>query len=439
MNPRALAISVLARVEATQAYLNAVLDAALAERGGTDPRDNALATELCYGATRRRLTLDYALARFSDRRLDKLEDRVLAALRIGAYQLFFTRIPARAAVAETVGALKALGLDRATGFVNAILRKLSALDAPPLPPESDRLAFWSIRESHPQWLVAGWTAQFGESRALSMLEGDNRAAQLCVRINGGRISRDELLTAFREQGLDAQPTGAPTGILLVSPGKVEELFGYREGLWQVQDEAAQWVGLYADFPKLASGERLLDACAAPGGKTCHLAERHRTLAIDLHAHKLRKLSSEAERLGLTERIEARAHDATEPLPPEWGPFGGVLLDAPCSGLGTLRRHPELRYRRQPEDVQRLADLQARLLQALQAQVPRGGLLVYAVCTTEPLEGHLQVERFLAQHPDFRLDPPVLPPGAPLWNGFLRTLPGPEGMDGFFAARLRRAG
>lgn len=433
---RALAISILARVRATDAYLNVVLDERLSEAPPSDPRDAALVTELCYGATRRQLTLDHALAQFSDRRLEQIEDRVLAALRVGAYQLFFSRVPRHAAVGETVEALKELKLARAAGFVNAVLRKLAGLEAPPLPPPDDLAAHLSVRESHPVWLVRRWIRQFGPERAEQMLIADNQPPAVVVRANARKIARDALVEQLLEAGIEARPTAlSPVGMVLPKVGRVEDVLGYAEGLWQVQDEAAQLVTVFAELP---DGARVLDACAAPGGKACHLAERHEVVAIDLHPHKLRKIDAEARRLGLTDRLTVRAHDATQPLPPELGEFHAVLVDAPCSGLGTLRRHPELRYRRKEEDLPRLAALQRQILEQCQEQVPPGGLLVYAVCSVDPLEGADQIEMFLRSHPEFTAEPPANAPRAlPTWQGHLRTLPGPEGLDGFFAARLRR--
>ncbi len=436
MSARTLAIQVLARVRATDAYLNVVLDTALSEAPPRDSRDAGFATELVYGTTRRQLALDYAIARFSDRKLATLEDRVLAALRVGAYQLFHTRVPARAAVAETVQALKELGLSRASGFVNAILRKLATLPGPPLPPESQVAEYLSIRESHPRWLVERWLRHFGRERAEAMLVADNQTPPVVVRVNTAKVTREALLAQLREVGLEGQPTPtSPVGIILPSVGKVEDVYGYAEGLWQVQDEAAQLVGLYSAFPETA---RVLDACAAPGGKACHLAEVHEVVATDLHAHKIPKIEAEARRLGLTGRLRAVAHDATQPLPQELGEFHAVLVDAPCSGLGTLRRHPELRYRRKEEDIGRLAALQRRILESCQEAVPPGGLLVYAVCTPEPQEGQDQVDMFLRSHPEWTAEPAAsLPVKLPQSQAWLRTLPGPEGWDGFFAARLRK--
>lgn len=410
-SPRALAINVLARVRATDAFLNVVLDAALDEHR-PDARDAALVTELCYGSTRRQLQLDEAIAAVADRKLEKIEDRVLAALRIGAYQRWFMRVPVHAAVGATVEAVKEVGLHRATGFVNALLRKLG--DEPPK------------GSGHPQWMVDRWTRHFGAEKTAAMLEADNQAPPVVARINTTRTTRDDLLAALP----DAKPTTvSPVGIVLPS-GQPEELYGFTEGLWQVQDEAAQLVGLYAAVPK---GARVLDACAAPGGKSCHLAETCTVVSTDVHAHKLQKIRQEAERLGV--KLEVHKADAAK-LPESLGEFDAVLLDAPCSGLGTLRRHPELRWRRTPQDIPRLASLQRSLLESCQQRVKPGGLLVYAVCTTEPEEGADQVELFLRSHPDFTAEAPQ-GLSFPTWQGYLRTLPGPEGMDGFFAARLRK--
>jgi len=437
MNARAVAIDVLARVEATDAYLNLVLGQRLAETPLPDPRDAALVTELCYGATRRRLGLDRVIGSFSDRKLHALEDRVLAALRVGAYQIFHSRVPRRAAVSETVEGLKQIGLSRAAGFVNAVLRKVATLESLPLPPESEVAEHLAVRESHPRWLVERWLRRHGRATTEAMLVANNEPPAVTVRTNSRAGTREGLAALFEEAGLAATPTArSPVGLRLSSPGAVDGLVGYPEGLFQVQDEAAQLVGLYAAIPE---GTRVLDACAAPGGKACHLAESHRVLAVDLYPAKLEKIRAEARRLRLEDAIEVLAHDATEPFPPSIGEVDAVLLDAPCTGLGTLRRHPELRWRRQEEDVARLATLQRRILERCQEVAPPGGLLVYAVCSTEPEEGQDQIDLFLRSHPDFTLEtPPVAERlGWPLVQGALRTLPGPDGMDGFFAARLRR--
>lgn len=438
MNARAVAIAVLARVEATDAFLNLVLDAQLDEVGLKDPRDAGLVTELCYGTTRRRMALDYAISKFADRGTEKIEDKVLAALRMGAYQIFFTRMPKHASVGETVQALKELKMERAAGFVNAILRKLAALPELPLPDTANVAERLSIRESHPVDLVERWTRQYGPERAESMLVGDNAAPPVVIRANTSRTNRDELLEQLKGAGIAAEAAKlSPVGIVLPSIGRIEDVYGYAEGLWQVQDEAAQLVGVYANVPDNA---RVLDACAAPGGKACHFAETNEVLAVDLHKNKLRKIDAEANRLGLGGRLKAIAHDMTTPLPEGLGEFHAVMVDAPCSGSGTLRRHPELRYRRQDSDVLRLATLQRRILETAKDSVEPGGLLIYSVCSVDFREGPDQVELFLRSHPEFTVEPPVFEgfvPKLPLWQGALRTLPGPEALDGFFSARLRK--
>jgi 16S rRNA (cytosine967-C5)-methyltransferase len=428
-----VALGVLARVAATDAYLNVVLDAALDEAGLGDPRDAGLVTELCYGASRRQATLDAVLRRYSDRRLETLEDLVLAALRLGAYQLFHTRIPAHAAVADTVEALKASGLQRAAGFANAVLRKLAALPGLPPPPEGPESGRLAYLHGHPEWLVKRWLQHFGPARAEAMLAADNEAPLVAVRANTTRVSRDELVAQLTEAGVACHPTAlSPLGVVLEAPGRVEDLFGFAEGLFQVQDEAAQLVTVFAQVPP---GARVLDACAAPGGKACHLAQLAQVTAVELHANKLPRMAAEARRLGL--RLDMQALDASQPLPASLGDFDAVVVDAPCSGLGTLRRHPELRWRRAEADLPALAALQRRILDACQAVVRPGGLLVYAVCTTEPVEGQDQVELFLRSHPEYTTEPPLGLAALPTSQGALRTLPGPEGLDGFYAARLRR--
>jgi len=435
VNARALAIRVLERVETGRAFLNLALDSELSRTRGLDPRDAALVTELCYGAMRRQLALDCALAHFSKKPLSRIEPRVLCALRVGAYQLFYLRVPRRAAVAETVEALKQVGSSRAAGFANALLRKLSQLDELPPPPASDWVAQLAVRESHPQWLVARWVDRFGRQAAEAMISANNRPAPLTVRANPTRNQRSELLERLARAGLTARPTTAsPQGVTIAAPGNVRELPGYAEGLWQVQDEAAQLVVQYA---AVADGSRVLDACAAPGGKACQLAERAIVVANDIHPGKLRKLEAEAERLGLRDRIELLEHDAATPFPKRLKQFDAVLVDAPCSGLGTLHRHPELRYRRKESDIPRLVRLQRAILDSCRQVVSPGGLLIFAVCSPEPEEGEQQVDWLLRAHPEFALEPPPGVLELPLERGFLRTLPGERSWDGFFAARLRR--
>jgi len=438
---RALALQVLLRVEGQKAYLNLALAAVLASAGDLDRRDAALCTELCYGVYRRLYALDAALGAHCDRPLKKLETAVLAALRLGAYQLLYLdRIPERAAVAATVELLKR-ERPRAAGFANAVLRAIARERNVPMPDAAVDLAgHLSIRESHPRWLVERYLRALGPEAAEALLAAHNVPPPVQLRVNVRRGDREAALELLAKEGVRAEPTErSPVGLTLDDPGALERLPSFAKGLWQVQDEAAQCVGFLA---RPHGGARLWDVCAAPGGKTCHLLERMdegATLrATDLHANKLHKIREEARRLGVEAALTVRAHDATQPVDDR---FDRVLVDAPCSGLGTLRRHPELRYRRAPEDIPRLAELQAQILRAAARSVAPGGLLTYAVCSNTFEEGAEQIQRFLAETPGFsRVGAADLPASIQALcdaQGQLGTWPHLHQTDGFWAASLRR--
>ncbi|MGI5860745.1 MAG: 16S rRNA (cytosine(967)-C(5))-methyltransferase RsmB [Myxococcales bacterium] len=439
MSARAIAFKVLVQVERVGAYLGVALDSGLRSAGPLTRQDAALATELAYGVARRALTLDAAIAAHSKRSLRKLETPVHVALRLGAYQLLFLdRVPEHAAVAETVELVKQQGLARAASFVNAVLRKIAADKTIPLPDAPlDRL---SVAESHPAWLVRRWAARFGLDETTALCRADNEPAPVCVRVNTTRATRDEVAAALAACDVASKPTPlSPIGLLLDEPGPLFNLEPFRKGLFQVQDEAAQLVSMLA---VIEPGMRVLDACAAPGGKACHLAEQLRgegeVYAVDIHERKLRRLETEAQRLGIESLIRLRAADASRPLPFDEGSFDVILLDAPCTGLGTLRRHPEIRYRRSEDDIARMAGIQGALADNLLRYLKPGGSLVYSVCSMEPEEGEERVASLAARGLS------VAPPQAPgvSWSevttpsGAIATFPHRHHCDGFFAARLR---
>jgi 16S rRNA (cytosine967-C5)-methyltransferase len=437
MSARAIAFQVLLQVERADAYLNVALDAALKASGALARQDAALATELCYGVARRRLSLDAAIAAHSNRPIKKLENSVLVALRLGAYQLLYLdRVPVHAAVSESVDLVKRQGLARAAGFVNAVLRHLSVDQKLPLPDEP--LSRLSIEGSHPLWLVKRWSERFGLEEAQALCRADNEAPAVCLRVNALRATREEVLETLQKEGVVGRPTPySPHGIVLEDPGRLSALESFGRGIYQVQDEAAQLVALAA-APR--PGMRVLDACAAPGGKACHLAElmggQGEVFALDVHARKLEKIAEEAKRLGHT-NIRLRAADAGRPLPFEKSSFDLILLDAPCTGLGTLRRHPELRYRRSESDVPRMAELQRSLAKNLLEYLKPGGTFAFAVCSTELEEGPLQLAWLTSL--GLRLQP-LEWPGVD-WaslrdpSGGMATFPHRHKADGFFAARL----
>ncbi|HEY6909181.1 MAG TPA: 16S rRNA (cytosine(967)-C(5))-methyltransferase RsmB [Myxococcales bacterium] len=440
---RRIAAEVLMRVAQGGAFANLALDASLRQAGQLPPREVALATELAYGTLRWQLQLDRALLAHSDRALEELDEPVRVALRLGAFELLHhEKVPARAAVNEAVELTRELKVARASGFVNAVLRRLSETRTPPAPPgrEVDFAGHVAAVTSHPRWMVELWTRWLGAEEAERLCAANQEQAPACVRVARRKADLQRAQRALAEAGVDSVRGRYSPDALILAAGAPPalDIEGHHQGLFQAQDEAAQLVSMFA---APAADARILDACAAPGGKACHLAElapRGSVLAVDLHARKARIIAEAAQRLGI-ENLRALAADALFPIPgAELASFDLVLLDAPCSGLGTLRRHPEMKMRRTPEDVDRLAQLQARLLESVRAYVKPGGLLVYALCTLTPGECDEQVERFVAAHRGFVVDPP--PAGFPadcLAGRFMRTLPHRTGTDGFFAARLRR--
>jgi len=443
---RRLAAEVLLRVEQGGAFANLALDGALRSAGALDPREVALCTELTYGAIRWQLQLDRALGAHSDRPPADLDPPLRAALRVSAFELLHhPRVPAHAAVDQGVELVRAVGLARAAGYANAVLRRLAETRTAPEPPrrDADPVGYVAAVTAHPRWLVDRWVKWLGLEETEKLCAANQQQAPATLRVARRRGTADTVQDSLRAAGIEAQRGRYSPDALILGAGAPPalDLEGYEQGLFQAQDEAAQLVSLYAAPPR---GSRVLDACAAPGAKACHLAElgAGTVVAVDLHARKAQQAEETARRLGLPE-VRALAADATLPIPGE-APFDVALVDAPCSGFGTLRRHPEVKLRRTPEDVDRLASLQARLLAQVALSVKPGGLLVYSVCTLTPEECDAQVEQFLAARSDFRPERP--PPGWALAaaetecldeRGWLRTSPSRTATDGFFAVRLRK--
>ncbi len=442
---RQLAFNVLERV-ANGSYADHALDAALRRNRDMDPRDRALATELVYGVLRQQNRLDFALSGLSKTPLQKLERRVLLLLRLGAYQVLeLDRIPAAIAVHETVALCRRIKLARATGLVNAVLRRLvREVDQIVWPdPATDPIAHLTWAASLPAWLARRWYAELAAD-AIPLAQELRQSAPFSLRVNTLKMTRADYLEHLAAAGHTAAATRyAPEGIVVRKRGP-ERLPGDDEGLYQVQDEASM---LIAHLLAPAPGERLCDTCAAPGGKTTHIAalagNRAEIEALELHPNRVHLIEQGARRLGC-QGIRARAWDMTklaEFLDP--GSFDGVLVDAPCSGLGVLRRNPEARWRLQATDIAELATRQQAILEQAARLVRPGGRLVYSVCTLTPEETCQVIATFLAGHTDFRQVQltGLLPETCNEMlaaDGSLRTWPHRQGMDGFFAVRLERA-
>jgi len=392
-----------------------------------DERDRALLHELVLGSLRRRGWLDHVIARLCDRPFDKLEPAILEVLRLGAYQLLYLRVAAHAAVSESVELARAEA-PRAAGFVNAVLRRLQR-EGPPAEPDAtvDPVGWLRTAGSLPRWLAERWHAELGE-RALARARAALEAPPTFVRLNP-RAS--DAATRLAAAGVTLEPTDIPEAwrVTAGSPGRMAE-----EGLAYVQDAGSQLVA------RLAEPQGLwLDACAAPGGKALLMAdaapEGSRIVAAESSRRRLTVLKHLAARWGAT-RLWPVAADALSP--PFRRPFDGVLLDAPCSGLGTLARNPDIRWRLRPADVARQAERQRAMLQSLADLVRPGGQLVYATCSLEPEETHGVIDPFLAK--DARFVQGELPAWAQPFavGGRVELDPARRAGDGFFAVRLLRS-
>ncbi|MDF2668148.1 MAG: ribosomal small subunit methyltransferase [Paenibacillus sp.] len=439
---RELAMDILTRVEQEQAYSNLLLNQTL-QKHSLDRSDAALATELVYGTIQRLNTLDYWLSGFVAKGLAKLDPWVRSLLRMSLYQfVYLDRIPEHAVVNEAVNLAKRKGHSGIAGMVNGVLRSIirqrSELTIPEGLSPAERIA---LTHSHPVWMVSSWIAQFGEETAERICSANNTVPNISVRVNVLRSSRDELLKALASSGLTVRPSElAPAGIIAESGGNMAFTSWYKEGLVSIQDESSM---LVAEAVEPLSGMRVLDCCAAPGGKTAHLAElmadRGHIIAVDAHEHKRLLIEEQTQRLGLN-CVQTLTTDARE-LPQRFAAasFDRVLLDAPCSGLGVIRRKPDLKWSKQQEEIQTVSRLQAELLNRVCSLVSPGGLLVYSTCTLASEENEQVVKTFLQAHPDFESE--ALPrtlahiQGAEL--GMITILPCDYGSDGFFIARMRR--
>jgi len=413
-----------------------------------DERDRALAGEIATGTLRWQGALDAVIAAFAGRPLAKLDPEILDVLRMTAFQLLhLDRIPASAAVNDAVDLAGKAGKQSAAGLVNAVLRRISRERAhlplpsrPSTPSSSSRseaLAYLATTLSHPEWLIGTWLDRHGFEAAEAWAIFDNTPATLTLRANTLRISRDALAQQMTALGVETEPARfAPHG-LSVRTGNplLTPLAG--QGLFAVQDESSQ---LVAELTAAAPGERILDACASPGGKTTAMAaamdDRGLIVATDVRGGRVDLLRRTVATAG-ARSVRVVQADVSGVLPFR-ARFDCVLLDAPCSGLGTLRRDPDIRWRRSPGDLERLADVQVGMLGRAGEVVADGGRLVYATCSGEPEENEAVITRFLDEHRDFASAPERIPPELARFmtgEGYFRTFPFRDQIEAFFAAML----
>lgn len=446
-SPRHAAFRILYLLQQDPAlFAESLLDRELSSDKMKGP-DRGLLTELIYGTLRRQGALDHLIDLFSTQRSDRLERKVLVLLRLGLYQMFFLdRIPTRAAVNETVNLAKKES-PRAAGFVNAVLRAADrgreSISYPD--PAKDPVGYLAKRHSHPAWLVEQWIGQLGIEEAERLAQSMSDQPPLTLRANTLRISRPQLMTRLQEERVSCRECRFSTdGIRVASLLRITESKSFLEGLYMVQDESSQLAArLLGPRPE----EYILDACAAPGGKTTYLAQlmtdRGKIVAGDAAPGKLRLIEENARRLGITV-VDTALLDAAEPLPSAIAAirFDRILLDAPCSGLGVIRRNPEAKWRKNRQDVERLSHLQKQMLRNLSRYLKPGGALVYSTCSTTVAENEEVVDDFLSQQKEFVIEDlrSLFPEIQGLFTerGFFRSWPHRhDGMDGFFAARLRK--
>ena len=442
--PRSLAVAILNRVDRAGLFAEPLLDRCLSRNILVNDRDRRLLTEIVYGTLRMRGRIDGIIARLYRGDMGAMETGVKNILRTALYQLLYMdRIPGFAVVDEAVKIAKR-SHPAGSGLINAVLRnairRKGAASDPGL--SEDPEAHISQVHSHPSWLVKRWIGLFGVEGALALCRANNGIPPLTVRVNRLKASRAKVLEDLVRDGFDAQETAfSAEGIVLSGHGAaLRETESWREGRIQIQDEASQLISVLVD-PQ--PGERILDACAGVGVKASHLAERMGNrgsiAALDISGEKLKALNGNMKRLGVG-IVKTAVRDLTEKRDdPKEGGFDRVLLDVPCSGLGTLRRNPEIKWRVAPAEVERNASLQGRLLERAADLLKPGGILVYSTCTILPEENEGVIAAFLSRRGDYRLAglPESIPPEMQSAEGFFKTRTDLHGTDGFFGAILLR--
>lgn len=426
---RSAAAQVLAAVIADQRSLTAALTEQLDK---VDDRDRGFCQQLCFGVLRWYPTLNLITGRLLKKPFKKKDSDIHALMLIGLYQLRELRTPPHAAISETVNAAKIRGKQWAGGLLNACLRNYQRQSAELETALADNP---EGRYAHFDWLLEQYRQDWPENWQ-QICEANNQQPPMILRVNQQKLSRDQYLAKLAEAGIDAEALPAcKEGILLSSPCDVAKLPGFFQGEASVQDGAAQKVAALLD---IKPGQRLLDACAAPGGKTGHMLEvepGNRVLALDISAQRLQQIEQNLSRLQLS--ADLLAADAAEPE--AWwdgAPFDRILIDAPCTGSGVIRRHPDIKLLRQPDDIASLARQQQQLLDKLWPLLKADGLMVYTTCSAFKQENEQQIEAFLQRHPDAEELRPATPPSTPRPFGY-QHLPGSDVMDGFYYACLRR--
>ncbi|MBA4602391.1 16S rRNA (cytosine(967)-C(5))-methyltransferase RsmB [Thermoactinomyces mirandus] len=445
-NARETALDILVQLETKQAYSNLLLNQVLGQ-SCLDDRDRRLVTELVYGTIQRLNTLDWILGQLLKKGSRSLEPWVRQLLRIGIYQLLYLdRIPERAAIYETVQISKKRGHKGISGLVNGVLRSFLRKKQRLTPPRNPQtLREKAISYSHPEWMIERMEQVYGAEETKAALLSNQIPPKVSIRINQLKMGRDQFIKLWHEseKGKAEASAVAPEGVLIHDGGNPAYSSWFQKGFFTIQDESSMLVAR-ALSPR--PGMKVLDVCAAPGGKTTHLAElmenQGEILACDVHEHKLSLIRSNVLRLGI--KIVSIAQQDGTMLAKRFAPgtFDAILLDAPCSGLGVIRRKPDLKWSKEARNIDSLVRLQKSLLDSAAPLLKAGGALVYSTCTWEPRENEEQVKSFLKRHPDFEMDrqfveklSPAVKKAAQTGTAWVQILPHHLMSDGFFISRV----
>ncbi len=436
---RGVAVKLLSRYESSDSYIDKLLDGEL-RRTDLSPADRALVTELVNGTVRWQSRIDWILTGFYHGEFTKCLPLIKNALRIALYQmLFLSKIPPPAAINESVEIVKQVKGDKHAGIVNGvlrnILRNITSIRYPSR--EENEILHLSVHSAHPQWMVRRYVERFGADEAEQLLNANNHRPMLTLRVNTMRTTRDEIEKQLEDAQIKYERSPVhDNSLLITSLRDVRSLPAFTEGLITVQDASASLAVQLAD-PK--PGMTVYDLCAAPGGKAVHAAEvmknQGKIVALELYESKLRLIQENAQRAGVSiiepQHGDAREFEAAKPA-------DIVFVDAPCTGMGTLSKKPDIKWRRNLEDIRKMSTKQLEILEHAATLVRPGGVIIYSTCTIEPEENSGVVQKFLAQHSNFELEPAeYFLPETVVEDGFLQTFPHRHRSDGAFAARLKK--
>lgn len=442
MSARQTALTILSETESKNGYLNLIFMNAMKKNNSS--LDAAFIKELVFGVYRNKLLLDYIIRKHSSLRLKKIEPKVLNALRMGVYQLLFMdKVPPHAAVSESVSLVKKNNRAQTVGFANAVLRSvLRDIESQKnlLPSEENNINYLSIKYSYPETLVSFFIKTFGEN-AENLMKAGNKTPELCVRVNSLKTTREQLKRELSLAGIESENTPfTDCGLYLFDASeKSRARFSH---LFTVQDQSSQLAAIALSPQK---NDLVLDLCSAPGGKTTHMAElmenKGEILAFDLYEKRLSGVISSSERLGIS-IIKTKQADATVLMPELVGITDKILLDVPCSGLGIIRRKPDIKYKENITDFSEILTVQKKILNTAKKYLKPGGIMVYSTCTVNPAENLDMINSFLKENPDFKIDPIKSQHiTGEMKNraetGVIEVFPHTDNSDGFFVCRLKK--